>query len=180
MLIDEKLPPPPSYSAVDSQAGPSTPPATTNVDEAEWQDKLAKLLQMKYGEAEWQAKLPELQKKIDEAEWKMKLHELRKKIRKYNWTKRGDEAAIIESMRDLAASHSDPQIQAYWTRRADDFERAPEVNKKAMLQDVGIGLAMLIASPFTISAAILMGTGVLLKASGDLLIGGKKNRMLSV
>ncbi|KAJ7723460.1 hypothetical protein DFH07DRAFT_708616, partial [Mycena maculata] len=108
---------------------------------------------------------------ISEAEWQAKLQNLQKKIRKYNWTKRGDEAAILESMRDLAKSHNDPQVQAYWTRRAVDFEKAPEASKRSVLMDIGRGLVILIAAPFAIAGAVLMGTGMLLTAGGKLLAG---------
>ncbi|KAF7354834.1 6PF2K domain-containing protein [Mycena sanguinolenta] len=108
---------------------------------------------------------------MSEAEWKAKLRKLEGKIRKYNWTKRGDETAIVESMRDLAASHSDPQVQAYWTRRANEFETAPESDKKALLKDIGRGLAILVAAPFAIAGAVLVGTGMLLKAGGNILTG---------
>ncbi|KAF7330891.1 6PF2K domain-containing protein [Mycena venus] len=109
---------------------------------------------------------------ITEAEWKDKLKKLEKKIRKYNWTKQGDEAAIVESMRDLAASHNDPKVQAYWTRRANEFEKAPDSDKKAILVDIARGLAILVAAPFAITGALFMGTGMLLKASANLLTGG--------
>ncbi|KAJ7664700.1 hypothetical protein B0H17DRAFT_1143645 [Mycena rosella] len=112
-----------------------------------------------------------------EAEWQKKLKTLERKIRKYNWTKRGDEAIIVESMRDLAASHSDPQVQTYWTRRANEFEIAPDSDKKAILLDIARGIAILFAAPFAIAGAILMGAGMLLKASGDLLTGGKASAL---
>jgi hypothetical protein len=114
---------------------------------------------------------------ISEAEWQAKLKKLEKKIRKYNWTKQGDEAAIVLSMRDLAASHNDPQVQAYWNRRATEFERAPDSDKKAILMDIGRGLVILMAAPFAIAGALLMGTGMLIKAGGSLLSGvGKLGR----
>ncbi|KAJ7499473.1 hypothetical protein FB451DRAFT_1205571 [Mycena latifolia] len=122
-------------------------------------------------EAEWKAKL------LSEVEWQTKLKKLQQKVRKYNWTKRGDEAAICASMRDLAASHSDPQVQAYWNRRADEFEKAPDSDKKAILGDIGRGLAILIAAPLAICGALLLGTGMLLKASGDMLMGGKASAL---
>ncbi|KAJ6516439.1 hypothetical protein C8R45DRAFT_960153 [Mycena sanguinolenta] len=106
---------------------------------------------------------------MSEQEWKEKLRKLEGKIRKYNWTKRGDEATLVESMRDLAASHNDPQVQAYWTRCANEFETAPESDKKALLKDIGRGLAILLVAPFAIAGALLMGTGMLLKAGGNLL-----------
>ncbi|KAJ7101610.1 hypothetical protein C8R43DRAFT_244073 [Mycena crocata] len=114
---------------------------------------------------------------LSEVEWQAKLKTLHRKIRKYNWTKRGDEAAIVESMRDLATGHSDPQVQAYWNHRADEFEKAPDVNKKAILADIGRGIAILIAAPLAIAGALLLATGMLLKASGDMLTGGKTSAM---
>ncbi|KAJ7229164.1 hypothetical protein GGX14DRAFT_327973, partial [Mycena pura] len=105
-----------------------------------------------------------------EAEWQVKLKKLEKKIRKFNWgVGRGDEAAIIASMRDLATSHPDPEIQTYWSRRADQFERAPDSDKMAILKDITRGLAIMIASPFAIMGAIFMGTGMALKAGGNLI-----------
>ncbi|KAJ6530343.1 hypothetical protein DFH09DRAFT_1156967 [Mycena vulgaris] len=114
---------------------------------------------------------------ISEAEWQIKLKKLQKKIRKYNWTKRGDEAIIVQSMRDLAASHTDPEVQTYWNRRANEFEKAPDTDKTAILKDIGRGLAILIAAPFAITGAILLGAGMLLKASGDMLTGGKTSAL---
>ncbi|KAJ6463250.1 hypothetical protein C8R47DRAFT_82787 [Mycena vitilis] len=115
---------------------------------------------------------------LSELQWQLKLKKLEKTIRKYNWTKKGDEALIVASMRDLAASHTDPQVQAYWTRRADQFEKAPDADKKALLMDIGRGLAILIAAPFAIAGAILMGTGMLLKASGSFLTGGRGSKFI--
>ncbi|KAJ7667489.1 hypothetical protein DFH06DRAFT_219322 [Mycena polygramma] len=115
---------------------------------------------------------------LGEVQWQLKLKKLEKTIRKYNWTKKGDEALIVASMRDLAASHTDPQVQAYWTRRADQFEKAPDADKKALLMDIGRGLAILIAAPFAIAGALLMGTGMLLKASGNFLTGGRGSKFI--
>ncbi|KAJ7086685.1 hypothetical protein C8R44DRAFT_893480 [Mycena epipterygia] len=114
---------------------------------------------------------------IDEAEWQAKLKKLQKKVRKYNWTKQGDEAIIVDSMRELARSHNDPQVQAYWNRRANDFEKAPDSDKKAILTDIGRGLAILIAAPFAIAGGILLAAGMFLKASGDILTGGKTSAL---
>ncbi|KAJ7047890.1 hypothetical protein C8F04DRAFT_1387045 [Mycena alexandri] len=110
-----------------------------------------------------------------EVEWQTKLKSLEKKIRKYNWSKNGPSEAsvIVDSMRDLGASHSDPKVQAYWNRRADAFERAPDADRKSILLDIGRGLGILIAAPFAIAGAVLIGTGMLLKASGNFLTGGK-------
>lgn len=115
---------------------------------------------------------------LSEVEWRLKLKQLEKKIRKYNWTKQGDEADIVASMRDLAASHDDPQVQGYWNRRADEFEKAPDSDKKALLMDIARGLAILIAAPLAIAGALLMGTGMLLKASGNFLTGGKAGKLM--
>ncbi|KAF8211681.1 hypothetical protein K438DRAFT_2011178 [Mycena galopus ATCC 62051] len=111
---------------------------------------------------------------ITETEWKEKLQKLEGRIRKYNWMKRGDEPAIVEAMRDLAASHNDPQVQAYWTRRADEFEKAPDSDKKAILKDIVQGLAILVSAPFIIAGAIFTGTGMVLKTVGNVLTGGSK------
>ncbi|KAJ7705684.1 hypothetical protein B0H16DRAFT_1482209 [Mycena metata] len=110
---------------------------------------------------------------MDEAEWRSKLEKLERKVRKHNWTNRGDEAKIVESMRDLAASHSDPEVQAYWTRRADDFERAPDSDKKALLKDIGRATGLLLAAPFLITGAILKGMGTILEVSGTYLFKAK-------
>lgn len=106
---------------------------------------------------------------MNEVQWKSKLKKLERKVRKYNWTKRGDEAEILESMRELAASHIDPAVQTYWTRRADEFERAPDADKKALLADIGRAVGLLAAAPFLLTGAILVGTGTILKASGSYL-----------
>ncbi|KAF8211678.1 hypothetical protein K438DRAFT_1807712 [Mycena galopus ATCC 62051] len=111
---------------------------------------------------------------ITETEWKEKLQKLEGMIRKYNWMKRGDEPAIVEAMRDLAASHNDPQVQAYWTHRADKFEKAPDSDKKAILKDVVQGLAIFVAAPFIIVGAFFTGTGMAFKAVGNVLTGGNK------
>lgn len=112
---------------------------------------------------------------FSEVEWKTKLKQLEKKIRKYNRSKNGPSEAsdIVESMRDLSTSHPDPQVQAYWNQRADAFEKAPDADRKSILLDVGRGLAILIAAPFAIVGALLIGTGMLLRASSNLITGGK-------
>ncbi|KAJ6612130.1 hypothetical protein B0H10DRAFT_2053634 [Mycena sp. CBHHK59/15] len=112
---------------------------------------------------------------VDEAQWQDNLQRLRKKIRKYNWTKRGDEKAILGAMRDLAGSHSDPQVQAYWNQRANEFEKAPEADKKAILTHIGKGLAILIAAPFAIAGGILLAAGMALRATGNLIAGGNSS-----
>ncbi|KAK7061273.1 6PF2K domain-containing protein [Favolaschia claudopus] len=119
--------------------------------------------------------IPPVDAAASEKEWKDKLKKLDKRIRKYNWTRRqSDEAVIIESMRDLAASHSDPAVQGYWTRRADEFEKAPEANKRGILMDIARGLALLIAAPIAIAGAILVGTGIVIKAGGNFLTGATR------
>ncbi|KAJ7477274.1 hypothetical protein B0H11DRAFT_2030502 [Mycena galericulata] len=116
---------------------------------------------------------------VSEAEWRAKLQKLQKKIRRNNWTNRGDEAQIVASMRDLAATHPDPEVQTYWTRRADDFERAPDTDKKAILVDIAIAMGTILAAPLVIIAALMSGTATVLRASGDLLTGGRVNQMWS-
>lgn len=147
-MIDDKLPQqPPSYSDVPVLETADVPPTATPA-------------------------------KISDAEWQAKLKKLQKKIRKYNWTRRGDETAIVAAMRDLAASHTDAEVRAYWTRRAAEFEAAPDADKRsAVLGDVGRGLAVLIAAPFAIAGGILLAAGMLVKAGGDLLTGGKASAM---
>ncbi|KAJ7772971.1 hypothetical protein DFH07DRAFT_802077 [Mycena maculata] len=146
-MIDDKILQPPSY--VDSPAAEPEPAATAPSPPP-----------------------PPSPPNISEAEWQAKLLKLQKKIRRYNWTKRGDEAEILESMRDLSASHTDPQVQAYWTRRANDFEKAPDANKKDILVDIGRALGLFIAAPFAIVGGFLKGSGILLKKSGDVLTWG--------
>ncbi|KAJ7638347.1 hypothetical protein FB45DRAFT_902568 [Roridomyces roridus] len=153
-MIDDKVASqPPAYDpALESNAAPVAPaPLLT---EAEWNAKTAPLL--------------------TDAEWNAKLAKLQRKVRKYNWTKkRGDEAAIVSGMRDLAASHYDPAVKAYWTQRAEAFEKAPDTDKMGILRDIGLGLALIIAAPLTLAGALLMGTGMLVKASGEFVAGGK-------
>jgi len=114
---------------------------------------------------------------VDEVEWQINLKKLEKKIRKYNWSRKGDEAGIVASMRDLAASHSDPQVQAYWNRRADEFEKAPDSDKKALLMDIGRGVGILFAAPFAIVGAFLIGAGMILRASGNIISGGQVKKL---
>ncbi|KAJ7283251.1 hypothetical protein C8J57DRAFT_1291922 [Mycena rebaudengoi] len=108
-----------------------------------------------------------------EEEWQRQLQRLQRRIRKYNWTKRGDEQAIADDMRGLATRHTDPRVQAYWNQRADEFEKAPEADKMALLADVARGLAILIAAPFAIAGGILVAVGSMLKASSNFLIGNR-------
>ncbi|KAK7061272.1 6PF2K domain-containing protein [Favolaschia claudopus] len=116
------------------------------------------------------------------AEWKAKLKKLEKKIRKFNWKagkRAGDEAAIVEGMRDLAASHYDPHVQAYWNHRADEFEKAPESDKKAILADIGRALVSSITVQFTIAGALLVGTGMLFIAGGNMLTSVGKSSIIA-
>ncbi|KAJ7087344.1 hypothetical protein B0H15DRAFT_309326 [Mycena belliarum] len=114
---------------------------------------------------------------ISEAEWKAKLKTLQRMIRKYNWMRRGDEGALCASMRDLAASHNDPEVQAYWNRRADEFQKASDADKRTVLGDIARGVVALIVAPLAITGFILFATGALIKYSGDVLTGGRASSM---
>ncbi|KAF7301205.1 6PF2K domain-containing protein [Mycena indigotica] len=107
-----------------------------------------------------------------EAEWQAKLDVLEKRIEKYNKKRRrSDEAAILAAMHDLAAVHPDPKVKDYWTRRADEFEKAPEADKLVILKDIIRAMRLLLAAPLTIAALLLIGTGTLVKVSGEWISG---------
>ncbi|KAF7331634.1 6PF2K domain-containing protein [Mycena kentingensis (nom. inval.)] len=115
----------------------------------------------------------------EEAEWQTKLDTLERKLTQYNKKPRArDEAAILSSMRDLEKSHPDPEVQKYWAQRAEDFENASDENDKLhIVKDVAKAIGVLIAAPFAIAGMILIGTGQLLKVSGNWISGGTLSNM---
>ncbi|KAJ7753317.1 hypothetical protein DFH07DRAFT_824057 [Mycena maculata] len=119
---------------------------------------------------------------MTEALWIANLKKLDKKIRKYNWKpahphsqkdaprREEDAAKIVTLMRDLGATHPDPRVQVYWAERADAFAAAPEPDKKAVLRDVTSVILGLIAAPFAIAGALLLGLGKALRLTGTLMV----------
>ncbi|KAJ7067795.1 hypothetical protein C8F01DRAFT_575966 [Mycena amicta] len=117
---------------------------------------------------------------LSEAEWKAKLEALEKKIQKYNKKQRqSHETAILASMRDLAQSHPDAEVQSYWAARADELEKAPEADKLIILKKVARAMAIIVAAPLAIVGLLLIGTGTVVKASGDFISGGAFSRKKS-
>lgn len=124
---------------------------------------------------------------LTEEEWQKNYSKLQKKLRKYNRAKkRGDEETVKrlvreigEDMRNLGEGHSDPAARAEWTRKADEFDKAPESEKENMLMDIGIGLGLLVASPFLLAGGVLYGVGRLTQGLGNLLTGGKVGKLFN-
>ncbi|KAJ7671847.1 hypothetical protein B0H17DRAFT_1084809 [Mycena rosella] len=117
---------------------------------------------------------------LTEEEWQEMLSKLKKKLRRYEQAKkRGDEETIKRLVREigqlmssLADGHSDPEVRAEWTRKANNFEKAPEEAKEHMLLDIGKGLGIIVASPFLVAGGILYGVGLFAQGVGNLLTGG--------
>ncbi|KAF7318056.1 hypothetical protein HMN09_00313300 [Mycena chlorophos] len=101
-------------------------------------------------------------------QWTAKLAALETRIESYTKSrKRSDEAVILASMHDLAASHPDPKVQQYWAERAAAFESAKGDDKVAALRDIGQAFKTIVAAPLVIAGMVLEETESLLKTSTD-------------
>ncbi|KAJ7333246.1 hypothetical protein DFH08DRAFT_966083 [Mycena albidolilacea] len=106
---------------------------------------------------------------------------LQRTLREYNRAKtQGDDdgeaarrlAREIEQLTRLADSGGDPATSVEWTRRADEWSAASDIQKDNMLLDIGKGLGLIVAPPFLGAGGVLYGAGLFVKASGNLLTGG--------
>ncbi|KAG7099818.1 hypothetical protein E1B28_001628 [Marasmius oreades] len=86
---------------------------------------------------------------------------------------REQEEAIIRKLKEVGDNSNEIRVREYYHRTADLFMRAAPEKKKGMLNDVGRGLVMLIATPLALCAAsigavgdILAGTSLLIKGIG--------------
>ncbi|CAK5284491.1 unnamed protein product [Mycena citricolor] len=178
VLDDKSIPPP--YTEPDQESGPPTvdfePPPTPDSRASKLilefnPDSASASTQSLSGTTE----VDDTKTPMTDAECKAALKKLDSRIRKYNWGNRSTpvERSIVSSMRNLSTRHPDSTVREYWEKRADGFEKAPEVDKGAILKDIGLAVGMLLAAPFAITGAVLMGMGLLLKESGSLLSGGR-------
>ncbi|KAJ7150468.1 hypothetical protein C8R43DRAFT_494761 [Mycena crocata] len=113
---------------------------------------------------------------------------LGKKLKKYERAKkRGDDAKaktlleeILAEMRDFAETSPNAEDSAYWRSKADALEKASESGDKEsanILADIGMGLGIIVASPFLLAGGVLYGVGRWTKGLGNLLTGGSAGRM---
>ncbi|KAJ7744134.1 hypothetical protein B0H16DRAFT_994753 [Mycena metata] len=123
---------------------------------------------------------------LSEPEWQEKLSKLKKKFNKYQRAKeRGeDERAktlrvkIETDMRDFAYNHPDTAMRAEWKTKLDELSKTADEDKDNMFLDIGMGLGLIVASPFILAGGVLYGVGLLTKGLGNLLTGGAIGRAM--
>ncbi|KAJ7433427.1 hypothetical protein B0H11DRAFT_2121754 [Mycena galericulata] len=123
---------------------------------------------------------------LTEQEWEEIYSKVQKKLREYKRAQeRGDKEGVKRLvreigglMRSLAEGASDPEKRADWKRKAEEFDKASESGKENMLMDIGVGLGIIIASPFLLAGGILYGVGRLTQGLGNLLTGGNVGKFL--
>lgn len=86
---------------------------------------------------------------------------------------------VVAAMRVIGDSHPDPAVTRRWHERANDFAHAGEGRRCGMLQDIGKGLLILVATPVAVAGVavasaggIIYGTGLFLRGLGSLMMCG--------
>lgn len=130
--------------------------------------------------------------KDDETVWKEALENMERALVVYDKTaKKGDdkeiEAAaenVVKKMRGVGAAHTDPAVKKEWDDKAERFAKEGKVGRRTMLGDIGMGLALLIATPFALAGAailaaggILYGVGSIVKGLGNLMTAGMVGKL---
>lgn len=99
------------------------------------------------------------------------------------------EELVLTGMRKLARIHPDPNVQAEWNSRADQFARAmgssdgalaasdadrfaaAEKDKESILEGITKGLIVLFMAPVALAGAVVFTAGAMLFGSGKFIIG---------
>lgn len=120
--------------------------------------------------------------------WKEALEDLKKAMIVYgSVATKGDEKdtqasaeEVVKKMRNLGATHTDPDIKKEWDNKADRFAKAGKAERGIMSNDIIRGLVLLLATPFLLAGAvvfaagsIIYGAGSIVKGLGNLLTFGK-------
>jgi hypothetical protein len=123
----------------------------------------------------------------DEGEWKVALKNMQLDVAAYDDAKKAgneDEKKkegwkIVQGMRRLADIHPDANVRKHWEEKAKAFEKGDDKAKSHILEDIGKGLLILLATPFALAGAALFGAGAIIyglgtfvKGLGTLLTGG--------
>jgi hypothetical protein len=115
----------------------------------------------------------------EEERWQRALRDLQRLMGRYEQAKRsGDEALsnglaheIVRTMQRLATMHSDPRVRELWRNRAEEFSAADADVKAHILDDIGKGLLILLATPFALVGAVLFAAGGIVYGVGSVVKG---------
>lgn len=111
--------------------------------------------------------------------WKQALEELKKAMIVYgSVAKKGDEKEIqasaeevVKKMRNLGATHTDPEIKKEWDNKADRFAKAGKAERGIMSNDIIQGLILLLATPFLLAGAVVFAAGSIIYGAGSIVRG---------
>jgi hypothetical protein len=114
-----------------------------------------------------------------ETEWKESINDLQTQIVKYNQASEGNNSnesgkeaeKVVNAMKRAGDSHPDPKVQKVWYKRAEEFARGNREEKTTMLEDIGKGLVILIATPFALAGAAIFAAGAIVYGAGSLITG---------
>jgi len=114
-------------------------------------------------------------------EWKSKLADLQALLQQYQCERaRADlapaerarmDAQIADVMRGLSEQHTDPMVKTYWCQRAYAFAMGTDKEKDTILDGVGRGLLILLATPFAVAGAVIFAAGSIVYGTGTLIAG---------
>jgi len=120
----------------------------------------------------------------DEEEWQRALRRLQQLMKLYEEARKRDDTEsatalaqmITEVMQRLADIHPDPRVQEEWRARAEAFSAAGDSNegdgvRDHILADIGVGLLILLATPFALAGAALFAAGGIIYGAGSVVMG---------
>jgi hypothetical protein len=81
------------------------------------------------------------------------------------------EQRVVEGMRRISDTHTDPKVRQEWKAKADEFERAGDAKKEHILKNLGKGLLILLATPFALAGAAIFAAGAMLYGVGCVIQG---------
>lgn len=96
--------------------------------------------------------------KSDETVWKEALANMERAMVVYDKAAKKEEdketeaaaEEVVKMMRRVGAAHTDPAVKKEWNDKAEKFAKAGKAGRRSMLGDIGMGLALLIATPFAL------------------------------
>jgi hypothetical protein len=114
-----------------------------------------------------------------ELEWTQALLQVQDRLREYREAKASNdpdairlaENLVVAAMRRVAQIHPDPEERQHWMQRATDFVEADDKGKEHILEGLGKGLLILLATPFAVAAGAVFAAGAIVYGAGKV-IGG--------
>jgi hypothetical protein len=114
-----------------------------------------------------------------ELEWTQALLQVQDWLKEYREAKasgdrdriRRAEELVVAAMLRVAQIHPDPVEKEHWKQRAKDFVKADDKGKEHILEGLGKGLLILLATPFAVAAGAVFAAGAIVYGAGKV-IGG--------